>query len=130
MAPEVIGQLQNQQDHFTDLFALGVILFYLYSGHLPFGYAHPNEDQLYKLLANQRSDLFWQAHSWNKPLDFYSKSFKSLLTAMFDPNPCLRLEVCDIVGHPWLYGPFPDPEAVRLEFTARREALQLQQMEE
>ena len=57
MAPEIMAKKPYQgQD--ADLFALGVILFILYSGHPPFTLAN-EEDSHYKFLAENRSDLFW-----------------------------------------------------------------------
>ena len=57
MAPEILYK-QPYQGQVVDLFALGVILFTLYSGHPPFSYAS-EDDPYYKLLATNRSDLFW-----------------------------------------------------------------------
>ena len=49
MAPEILLN-EPYQGHTVDLFALGIILFILYSGHPPFKTAHP-ADPHYKLLA-------------------------------------------------------------------------------
>lgn len=80
MAPELILK-QQYQGHSVDLFALGIILFILYSGHPPFNSAHPN-DPHYKLLAEGKADLFWNQHSRNKPTGFWSEEFKDLITNM------------------------------------------------
>jgi len=65
----------------VDLFALGVILFILYSGHPPFSMAN-DDDQYFKLLASNKSEMFWRAHSQRKEPGFYSEEFKDLITNM------------------------------------------------
>lgn len=57
MAPE-IHMRKEYQGNVVDLFACGIILFILYTRHPPFARADPS-DTHYKLLATNRSDLFW-----------------------------------------------------------------------
>ena len=127
MAPEILLR-QAYQGQVVDLFALGVILFILYSGHPPFGMAN-EEDQYYKLIATNRSDLFWKAHSNpnRKPAGFYSDDFKDLITCMLQFHPHQRLCIADIIGHPWLASgaPAPTAETIREEF-ARRHSINKQ----
>lgn len=80
MAPEILLK-EPYQGHVVDLFALGIILFILYSGHRPFNCAKIN-DSHYKLIATNRADLFWKYHSSKKVPGFYSDSFKDLITNM------------------------------------------------
>lgn len=61
MAPEILSKLAYQ-GQVVDLFALGVILFIMKSGHPPFTQAS-EDDRYYQLIATNRSDLFWKAHS-------------------------------------------------------------------
>ena len=122
MAPE-IKEGKTYKGTQVDLFSLGVILFILYSGHPPFSMAN-EEDNYYKLLATNRSDLFWKAHSnpQRKAADFYSEDFKDLLTCMMQFHPHQRLCIADIIGHPWLAsGNVASAEAVREEFANRHE---------
>ena len=122
MAPEILSR-QPYQGQVVDLFALGVILFILYSGHPPFAMAN-EEDNYYKLLATNRSDLFWKAHSnpQRKPEGFYSEEFKDLLTCMLQFHPHQRLCIADIIGHPWLAnGGIASADAVREEFSRRHQ---------
>ncbi len=126
MAPEILKK-QPYQGQVVDLFALGVILFILYSGHPPFTMAN-EEDTYYKLLATNRSDLFWKAHANpnRKPEGFYTQDFKDLITCMLQFHPHQRLCIADIIGHPWLAnGKVADAEEVRTEF-ARREDINKQ----
>lgn len=65
----------------VDLFATGIILFIMVTQHPPFSKADPN-DPFYKLLCMNRADMFWKAHSRNKPEGFFSEEFKHLITSM------------------------------------------------
>lgn len=100
MAPEIHAK-QPYQGQVVDLFALGVILFVLYAGHPPFNMANL-EDPHYKLIATNRSQQFWSAHSNRKPEGFFNEEFKDLITAMLNFHPHQRLSIPDIVAHPWL----------------------------
>jgi serine/threonine protein kinase len=100
MAPEQLVK-EPYQGHVVDLFALGVILFIMYSGHPPFSTAH-SQDSYYKLISQNRADLFWKFHEKQHPEGFFSLDFKDLMTSMFQTMSQQRLSLADIVGHPWL----------------------------
>ncbi len=65
MAPEIHAR-KPYIGASVDLFACGIILFIMVTGHPPFIKAEPT-DSFYKLLCANRSDLFWNSHSKNKP---------------------------------------------------------------
>jgi len=117
MAPE-IHQRQPYQGHVVDLFAAAIILFIMYSGHPPFQRASP-QDQHFKLLAMNRADLFWKAHSRNKAAGFYTEEFKDLITNMLQLIPTHRLSLADVVGHPWMQGAIASESDVQQEFANR-----------
>lgn len=119
MAPEIISK-GPYMAQYTDIFALGVILFILYSGHPPFSMAN-DQDNFYKLLQTNRSDLFWKTHSnpIRKPEGFYSEDFKDLITSLLQADPSHRPYIADIVGHPWMAGEFATADEVRTEFARR-----------
>lgn len=117
MAPELIMN-EPYQGYQVDLFALGIILFILYTGHPPFNQAHPT-DTHYKLLVTNRADLFWKYHAKSKGESFFSESFKDLITNMLQYNPSQRLNLVDIIGHPWMSEPIASDEQIRAEFTIR-----------
>lgn len=102
-----------------DLFALGIILFILYSGHPPFNSANPNTDPHYKLLAEGKADLFWKQHSRNKPEGFFSEEFKDLISNMLQLDPVARLSLADCVGHKWMQGTTATQSQVMHEFASR-----------
>jgi serine/threonine protein kinase len=87
MAPE-IHMRKPYNGASVDLFATGIILFIMFTQHPPFTRAEPS-DPFYRLICANRADLFWKAHSKNKPngAEFFSEEFKSLITSMlaFDP---------------------------------------------
>ena len=103
MAPELILK-KSYQGNAVDLFALGIILFILYTGHPPFNSANPNTDAHYKLLCEGKADLFWKQHSRNKTEGFFSEEFKDLITNMLQLDPVARLSLADIAGHAWMKG--------------------------
>lgn len=49
----------------VDLFALGVVLFMMYSGRAPFVEATA-KDPHFKLLASNDTDKFWRSHESDK----------------------------------------------------------------
>jgi serine/threonine protein kinase len=65
MAPEIHAK-RPYQGASVDLFAAAIILFIMFTQHPPFTRAEPN-DPFYRLLCANRADLFWKAHSKNKP---------------------------------------------------------------
>lgn len=119
MAPEILDKTPYQ-GQVVDLFACGVILFIMLTQHPPFAMAN-SDDMYYKLLATQRSDLFWKAHSQRKPAGFFTDEFKDLITCMLQLHPHQRLCMADIIGHPWMQGEVSEREEVVAEFQKRHE---------
>jgi len=85
MAPE-IHMRKAYNGASVDLFATGIILFIMVTQHPPFTRAEPS-DPFYRLLCANRADLFWKAHSKNKPEGFFSEDFKALITSMLMLDP-------------------------------------------
>ena len=105
MAPEVIeGTLYN--GHCADLFSTSILLFLMISCHPPFMKAVAS-DAHYRLIMGNRPDLFWKLHEANKPKNFYSDSFKSLVTLMMSADPLQRPSISEIKAHEWYSGPLP-----------------------
>lgn len=65
MAPEIHEILTNKEHSYdafkADIFSLGVIMFALVLGRLPFEYA-TKEDKIYKLIADEDYESFWKQH--------------------------------------------------------------------
>ena len=80
-APEILNK-EPYQGNVVDLFALGVILFTLYSNGEPFTQANTTET-FYKKLATNNSYLFWKLHEDRHEPGFFTEEFKDLITSMF-----------------------------------------------
>jgi serine/threonine protein kinase len=100
MAPE-IHLKKSYQGQVTDLFAIGVIIFMLYTGKMPFVTA-TEQDSFYSLIMHRRWDIFWRAHEQNKPAGFFSESFKDLIVNMLSFQPYERLSISEVAMHPWI----------------------------
>lgn len=65
MAPEIhLNKPYNGTQ--VDLFATAIILFIMLTGHPPFMKAD-QKDPYYKLIITGKHNVFWKAHSRNKP---------------------------------------------------------------
>ena len=60
MAPEILYS-SSYEGQSVDLFALAVILFCMRSKHQPFDTMAGKKDPFYKLIVQNRADLFWKA---------------------------------------------------------------------
>jgi serine/threonine protein kinase len=120
MAPE-IHMRKPYSGPSVDLFASAIILFITFTQHPPFTKAVP-EDPFYRLLCANRADLFWKAHSKNKPngAEFFSDDFKNLITAMLQFDPTQRISLAEVKAHPWYNGPVATLEDIQREFAARK----------
>jgi hypothetical protein len=135
MAPE-IHLRKPYQGASVDLFASAIILFIMVTQHPPFTRALP-DDPFYRLICANRADLFWKAHSKNKPgnLEFFSTDFRNLITAMLQFDPTHRLSMADVIAHPWFNGETATLEQTQQEFCQRKakideEAMQKQVQKE
>lgn len=120
MAPE-IHMRKPYIGSSVDLFACGIILFIMFTQHPPFTKAEPN-DPFYRLLCANRADLFWKAHSKNKPngSEFFSEEFKNLITSMLQFDPSHRLSMAEVKAHPWFNGPVASLDDIQQEFAQRK----------
>lgn len=120
MAPEIYKGI-TYSGQSVDLFATAIILFIMVAQHPPFGSAS-SKDPHYKLLSTNKVDTFWKVHSKNKPNreEFFSESFKSLITSMLSYNPHERPSLAEIKSHEWYNGPVPTYEEIRDEFEQRK----------
>jgi len=121
MAPE-IHMKKPYNGASVDLFACGIILFIMTTQHPPFTRAEPS-DPFYRLLCANRDDLFWKAHSKNKPEGFFSEEFKDLITRMLSFDPSHRLSMEDVKAHPWFEGEISTLDDIQQEFATRKAAI-------
>lgn len=118
MAPEIHAR-RPYIGTSVDLFACAIILFIMITQHPPFQRAEPT-DPFYRLLCANRADLFWRAHSKNKPVGFFSESFMHLITAMLQFDPAQRPTMAEVLQHDWLQGEMPTLEQIQHEFVQRK----------
>jgi serine/threonine protein kinase len=124
MAPEIL-QGKPYSGSAIDLFSAGIILFIMLTKTPPFYRAYPS-DPLYKLIAENRDDLFWLTHSKNKPnaSNFFSKDFKQLITGLLQYDPALRFSLADVLCSPWYCdNNVPSREEILIEFKLRRQII-------
>ena len=109
-APEVINlSIESYRGCIVDLFALGVILFYMYKRAAPFSEARP-DDPRYRFIAQNRTDIFWASHDQGGVED--PDDFKALLNQMFQLNPNQRPTLPEIVDSDWNTGQVATHEQV------------------
>lgn len=125
MAPEIhLGKPYEGEK--VDLFACAIILFVILTQRPPFASANP-QDPHYRLLAANRSDIFWQAHAQaEEGNDIYSDAFKDLFQKLMALNPQHRPTIAEIRAHPWLKQALPSAEEIKVDFTRRKEAVDLE----
>jgi serine/threonine protein kinase len=131
MAPEILYN-DEYQGQGADLFALAIILFSMRSRHQPFDKMAGKKDPFYKLIVQNRADLFWKAWQQYHPDDdnYYSDEFKDLITTMIDFYPQKRPLMADIIGHPWMQGECATHEEVVKEFEERKEMIKQAEKEQ
>jgi len=73
----------------SDMFAVGVVLFIMYTGYPPF-MGTRSHDRIYKLIREKNFTKFWEKHEKGKPEGFYEPSFKRLINSFFSHDPTKR----------------------------------------
>ena len=101
MAPE-IHEKKPYEGAVVDIFACGVILFIMKSGHPPFG-AAKKTDPYYKLWLKKHKK-FWKFHEKSLGKGYYSDDFKALLDKMFEFEKEDRLTAEEIIESDYMQG--------------------------
>lgn len=128
MAPE-INEKKAYLGSGVDLFSAGIILFVMYTGHPPFHKA-VESDPYYKLLITDRNSTFWEAHLRNKEKNFFSNDFVNLLNSILAYDPQNRIDLAELVNHPWLKnGKCSSHSDIKNAFSQRQKAV-VEKMEE
>jgi len=101
----------------ADIFALGVIIFIMYTGVQPFDVAK-QDDSHYEAICLNRQNVFWAAHEAHFGAPF-SPEFKDLMTQMLAYQPYLRLNLVEVLMHPFFkQGGATAPTATKDEIKA------------
>ena len=81
----------------NDIFSLGVLLFVITVGSFPFERTSCT-DEKYKYIMRRNYKRFWEFFNYIK----ISDEFKDLINNMICLNPAQRLDLSQILEHPWL----------------------------
>jgi serine/threonine protein kinase len=102
MAPEILLN-EPYEGPPVDIFAAGVIMFIMATGHHPFKGTATPDTKLYKCIAGKRADAFWKYTKREMKMEvFNNKSFCDLFEKMVVLDPNERLSINDILNHPWM----------------------------
>jgi len=95
IAPEVF---QRRYTLAADVWSLGVILFLLLSGTVPFGADAEQETEVYH--AIQRDPLRMDGEEWSK----LSAAARELVVGLLEKDPSKRYTLEQVLAHPWVSG--------------------------
>lgn len=93
--PEVYAK-EEFNGIFADIFSLGVVLFVVVTGQMPFRTATPN-DPYYKMLMGGEYDEFWGKRNIK-----VSQNFKALFNMMISFDPSTRPSISEIIRSKWM----------------------------
>ena len=111
----------------SDVFALGIMLFMLVVGYMPFGQAEPS-DTFYRLVHLEDMTGFWELHQsycqeFKKPWKTPSKEFKDLYYKLIHPDPSKRFTAADIRKHSWMSFDIVDQESLSVWMKTKKRIL-------
>ena len=92
VAPEVLTRSPYNKE--VDIWSLGIILFYILSGHLPF--KGNKEIIIAEKIVND--DLDFDEEEWKKK----SKNAKELISSCLKKEPDERITIDEFLNHPWI----------------------------
>ena len=96
VAPEVL-ESRGYDGKSADVWSVGVILFVLLAGYLPF------EEETMPALFSKIKQADFAYPMWFTP------AAKALLSGILVPNPAGRFTLTDVFNHPWMQGPKTPP---------------------
>ena len=121
MAPEILTS-NKYNGRCVDLYAIGVILYFLVTKTMPFSKADVKE-QNYKNIYNNKSETFRKNKAKGNNYVELSKSLKELLVYLFSYDSIERPSLSEIMSHEWYNKPIPTHEEIIEEFTKRKTQL-------
>lgn len=108
----------------TDVFAIGIMIFTLVVGSMPFGKAE-RSDPFYGLIYVGDTQGFWSLHKqhctesggvWRNP----SKEFQDLFYKLVNPDPSKRITLKELLKEKWISRDIVDPESLRVWMSTKR----------
>ena len=92
VSPEVLLRVPYNKE--VDIWSLGIILFYMLCGHLPF--KGSNQSIVADKIVND--DLEFDEYEWKK----MSKDVKKLISGCLIKEPEERITIEEFLNHPWI----------------------------
>jgi serine/threonine protein kinase len=125
-APEILSH-KDYNGPCADIFSIGVILFVLVTGKLPFGKAHIS-DPMYKMIAKGDYENYWKVMS--QKIIPISDNLISLFNLILAFEPLQRPSISEIKNHPWTLDSTSTNDELIKEFNTRKEiVVQLKALE-
>ena len=92
-APEIIQNLPYNKE--IDVWSLGVILFYMFTGYYPF--MGKEEAEIEDKIINEPVELKFKDGEWEK----ISDKVQDLISKCLEKYPEDRITIDDFINHPW-----------------------------
>ena len=110
-SPEVLSGT-SYEPFSSDIFSLGVLLYSLQFGFLPFNQANPSDTQYHLFLTNK--SFFWQQRRGRLLYPTPGHHFIALIDWMCAHNPASRPTLEEVQTHGWMTGHMVEETALRL----------------
>jgi serine/threonine protein kinase len=89
ISPEILSH-EKYSGIKTDVWSLGILLYFIVAGQLPFD--QENNEELFEAIVNCQYDI----------LPSFSERLESLLKGMLVASPADRFTMAQVAGHPWM----------------------------
>ena len=96
-APELLAEAYGPQ---VDVWSVGVVLFELLCGSMPFGTRSRSDEDLFEEI--EHVEVVLKVHFKSKAWAQVSEAAKDLVTKLLHPNPEKRLSAAEALEHPWI----------------------------
>ena len=100
MAPEIYENDRKFDPFASDVWSLGVILFMMITGSVPFELPSPTDKGYQYIIIN--SNLRKVLYSWGRSDLYENYELMDILERMLDCDPRQRIELEDVIHHPWM----------------------------
>jgi hypothetical protein len=127
MAPEII-EGKPYKGNTTDIFALGVVLFVMTTGVMPFSEKAAKTDTLYQHIAKGDEKKYWECiNNTYKGVEGFSSNisdeFKQFIWQFFHYHYFERINLDKIRSSKWIAGTVPSKDDIIKEMLQRKNKL-------
>jgi serine/threonine protein kinase len=105
LSPETLVQSRPFHAHQVDIWSLGIILFVILTGDIPFEAALPTFKAYRMVREGQLSAMLieWRLQRSDRPIPALSADAIDLMQSILRENPLERLSIEQIEGHRWMH---------------------------